>query len=319
MSGRNRGPPLPMKNLSHGRLPPMGHEPPFGRNMGPRPPHPALLEEMRESQFGMGGPRSLPPHPAILEDRLGIQLEEIQGLLVDNQRVAATHVALKQELEAAHHELQRMNHISNSFHRERDMQMREICDKAAKMEMDLRAADAMKADFMRVQADIKELTVARQELMAQLQAMNQDMSRASADVQQVPALKAEIEHMRQEVERAKAAIEYEKKVYADSYEQGQSMQSNLVSMARELEKLRAEIANAEKRARAAAAVGNPAAAGYNAQYGIPEAGYAPQNPYPVGYGVNPAQAGAENYPQYVPGPGNWAAYNNMQQHGQGHR
>lgn len=37
------------------------------------------------------------------------------------------------------------------------------------------------------------------------------------------------------------------------------MQSNLVSMARELEKLRAEIANAEKRARAAAAaaVGNP--------------------------------------------------------------
>lgn len=35
------------------------------------------------------------------------------------------------------------------------------------------------------------------------------------------------------------------------------MQSNLVSMARELEKLRAEVANAEKRARAAAAVGNP--------------------------------------------------------------
>ena len=55
----------------------------------------------------------------------------------------------------------------------------------------------------------------------------------------------------------RAAIEYEKKVYADSYEQGQQMQSNLVSMARELEKLRAEVANAEKRARAAAAVGNP--------------------------------------------------------------
>lgn len=55
----------------------------------------------------------------------------------------------------------------------------------------------------------------------------------------------------------RAAIEYEKKVYADSYEQGQAMQSNLLSMARELEKLRAEVANAEKRARAAAAVGNP--------------------------------------------------------------
>lgn len=35
------------------------------------------------------------------------------------------------------------------------------------------------------------------------------------------------------------------------------MEKKLVGMAREMEKLRAEIANAEKRARAAAAVGNP--------------------------------------------------------------
>lgn len=35
------------------------------------------------------------------------------------------------------------------------------------------------------------------------------------------------------------------------------MEKKLISMARELEKLRAEMANAEKRARAAAAVGNP--------------------------------------------------------------
>lgn len=55
----------------------------------------------------------------------------------------------------------------------------------------------------------------------------------------------------------RAAIEYEKKGYAENYEHGQVMENKLVSMARELEKLRAEIANAEKRARAAAAVGNP--------------------------------------------------------------
>ena len=55
----------------------------------------------------------------------------------------------------------------------------------------------------------------------------------------------------------RAAIEYEKKGYAENYEHGQAMEKKLLSMARELEKLRAEIANAEKRARAAAAVGNP--------------------------------------------------------------
>lgn len=55
----------------------------------------------------------------------------------------------------------------------------------------------------------------------------------------------------------RSAIEYEKKGYAENYEHGQVMERNLVSMARELEKLRAEIANAEKRAHAATAVGNP--------------------------------------------------------------
>lgn len=203
MSGRNQGPPLPMKNMPHGRMSLPPHEPPYGRNLGPMP-HPALLEEMREreSHFGMG-PRSLPPHPAILEERLGVQLQEIQGLLLDNQRVAATHVALKQELEAVHYELQRLSHYADSFHAEKDMQMRELFDKSTKLEMDLKAADGMKAELLRVQSDIKELTVVRQDLMAKVQAMNQDLARASGDLQQVPALKAEIEHMRQEVDRAK--------------------------------------------------------------------------------------------------------------------
>ena len=55
----------------------------------------------------------------------------------------------------------------------------------------------------------------------------------------------------------RAAIEYEKKGYAENFEHGRMMEKKLVSMARELEKLRAEMANAEKRARAAVPVGNP--------------------------------------------------------------
>jgi hypothetical protein len=45
------------------------------------------------------------------------------------------------------------------------------------------------------------------------------------------------------------AFEYEKKANAEQLEQRQAMEKNLVDMARELEKLRAEAANAEKRAR----------------------------------------------------------------------
>lgn len=45
------------------------------------------------------------------------------------------------------------------------------------------------------------------------------------------------------------AFEYEKKANAEQLEQRQAMEKNLVDMARDLEKLRAEATNAEKRAR----------------------------------------------------------------------
>lgn len=318
MSGRNRGPPLPMKGAPHAGVTPI-YEPPFGRNLGPMPHH-ALLEEMREAQFGMG-PRQLPPHPAIIEERLAAQHQDIQGLLVDNQRLAATHVALKQELEAAQHELQQTDRFARNFLMEKDMQMRELYEKSAKMEHDLHGVEGMRAELMQFHADIKELTATRQKLTAQVQAMTQDLARANADLQQVPALKSEIEGLRQELQHARAAIEHEKKGHAENYEHGQVMEKNLLSMARELEKLRAEMANAEKRARAAAAVGNPNP-GYNTNYGNAEANYA-GNSYPASYGMssmnqmNPVQPGAEGYPQYGPGPGSWGSYD--MQRTQGHR
>jgi hypothetical protein len=202
MSGRNRGgPPLPMKGGPHAGLPPAVHEPPFGRGLGPIP-HPALLEEMRESTFGMG-PRSLPPHPAIIQDRLDAQYQDLQGLLVDNQRLAATHVALKQELEATQHELQRMGHIADSLRAEKDVRMRELYEKSVQLEVDLRGVEAMRGELHQVRADIKEFSVTRQELTGQVQAMTQDLARLTTDLQQAPALRAEIETMKQELQRAK--------------------------------------------------------------------------------------------------------------------
>ncbi|KAK6934108.1 hypothetical protein RJ641_034263 [Dillenia turbinata] len=315
MAGRNRAPQLPMKGGAPRGLPPPVHEHPFARGVVPMPPHPVLLEEMREPQFAIGRGPPLPPHhPAIIEERLAAQHQEIQALLVDNQRLAATHVALKQELEVAQYELQRTAHVAGSLQAEKDMQMRELFDKSIKLEVDLRGVEAMRAELMQVRTDIKELTSTRQELNGQVQAMTQDLNRASSDLQQVPALKAEIEGMKQELQRARAAIEYEKKGYAENYEHGKVMENNLISMARELEKLRAEFANVEKRARAAAAVGNQ---GYSGNYGNADAAYG-GNPYPAAYGMNPAQSGTEGYPPYGPGPGSWGSYD-MQRAAQGHR
>lgn len=51
----------------------------------------------------------------------------------------------------------------------------------------------------------------------------------------------------------RAAIEYEKKTRVSNLEQRQAIEKHMVFMAHTLEKLHAELVNAEKRARAAAA------------------------------------------------------------------
>ena len=208
MSGRNRGPPsLQMKGLPHAGLLPPVHESPYARGLGQMPPHPALLDEIRETQFGLG-PRGLPPHPAIFEERLSAQLQEIQGLLADNQRLAATHVALKQELEAAQHELLRMAHYADSLRAEKDVQMREMYEKSVRLEVDLRGVEAMRAELVKVNADIKQLNAVRQDLTGQVQVMNQDLARLTGELQQAPALKAEIENVKQELQRARCQFAF---------------------------------------------------------------------------------------------------------------
>ncbi|KAF2314448.1 hypothetical protein GH714_026553 [Hevea brasiliensis] len=157
-SGRNRGPPFPLKGLPHAGLPPAIHEPHFGRGLGTFRPHPVLLEEKREIQYRID-PRQLPSHPATMEERLAAQNQNIQGLLADNQRLAATHVALKHELEAAQHELQWMTHFADSLHVEKDMQRRELHEKSLKLEADLRKVEAMHGELHHIFADIRTLVM----------------------------------------------------------------------------------------------------------------------------------------------------------------
>ncbi|XP_028547966.1 protein FLX-like 1 isoform X2 [Dendrobium catenatum] len=213
--------------------------------------HPVISDGMRDGSppfnGGFRGSRLLPQ--AWIEEQLADQYHEIQGLLLDNQRLTATHVALEQELAVLHHELRRISHAAGSMQAERDAEFRE-------MNAELSAADAMRAELMQVQGEIEKLNAARNDLTAKVQMLTQDMEMASAELQRALAIKAEIEAMKQEVQRNRDAIEYEKKEYADNYEQGQLLEKNLILMARKVEKLRLEVANAEKRAGEGEAAGN---------------------------------------------------------------
>lgn len=326
--GRGHHPPPP--SLHHHRLPPPHHlddfrEPPLlpphhrlddfrEPHHLPPPHHHHHLDEFGEPPrhhvfAGHGGGAGPPPAPhvvAALEERLGAEIEEAHVLLGQNQRLAATHVALVQEVSAVRHELGRTARGLAAAQEEGELRLREVYERSMKMEAELRAVEEMRAELAQVRLDIQKLGAARQELMGQVQGFTQDLARSAVDLQQVAALKAEIQEIRHETQHLRSGIEVEKKGYAESYEQGQEMQKKLISVASEVEKLRAE---AEKRSRAAVSGGNQV---YVGGYGNPKAAYA-ANPYNAGYNINqphPQANTADSGSQFGPGSTHapWGAY-----------
>lgn len=283
---------------ARGRIPPhvlAGARGPMGGPVGLRA-GPGFGPGMRQLGPGMD---VLPPSPALVEEKLATQHAEIQRLLTENQRLAATHVALRQELAAAQQEVQRLQQVLTGVQADKEQQFRALAEKSAKMEADLRALEPLKVELQRAQADAQKLLANRQELSAQVQQLTQEMHRIRVDAQQAPTMKAEIDTLRQEVQRARTAFEFEKKANTELLEQRGAMEKNLVSMAREVEKLRAELTNSEKKARAA---------GYGGGYG-PDSAYSSFPSYGDAYGMNQIGAAADNGATFGAGAvPTWGAY-----------
>ncbi|KAH7301802.1 hypothetical protein KP509_23G044000 [Ceratopteris richardii] len=275
---------------------------PVGVAGGPRP---------GVGNFGLGirpGFDGLPPTAAAVEEKLAIQHAEIQRLITENQRLAATHVALRQELAAAQQEVQRLQQVVAGVQTEREQQYRGIAEKSARMEAELRSLEPLKMDLQKAQADAQKLFVSRQELSGQVQQLTQELHRSKTDAQQMPSLKAEVETFRKEIQHIRTAFEYEKKANTELLEQRSAMEKNIVSMAREVEKLRAELATMEKKARS----------GYGGGYG-PEAAYSSVPSYADGYGMGQMGSAVDGGVSFgAGGLTSWGAYEAAQRGGVPH-
>ncbi|KAL8223621.1 hypothetical protein R6Q57_019096 [Mikania cordata] len=248
-----------------------------GRNRYPR--------EAYESRHGYlpGGPpsrapihRPMPPHPAILEEELEIQHHEIQRLLGENRRLVEDRIALQRELGAAKEELRQMNIAIADIQEQDEMHSRKLIENALKLEADLQATEPLKNEAAQLHAEVKRLNSIRHDLSGQVQNLKKELAILQTDNKQLPALRAEHEKILEELLHARAAIDYEKKGGIELMEQRQAMEKNLVSMAREVEKLRAELATG---------VGSWGAGGsYGMKYGSSDDLFPP--PYGAGYGVH---------------------------------
>ncbi|KAK9755949.1 hypothetical protein RND81_01G061700 [Saponaria officinalis] len=227
------------------------------------------------TEYIVPGPilRAPPHHPAILEEEIQIQRSEMRKLLDDNRRLAEDRVALQRELGAAREEIHHMNRAISDIRSEQELHSRDLIEKGLKLEADLRASEGFKKDAVQLRSEVQKLEKIRQELVAQAQSFSKDLAKLKADNQQIPRLKAEIDGLQQELMHTRAGIDYEKKAKLGLMEQRQAMENNLISMARELEKLKAELTSSSAR---------PWAAGgsYEMKLNSPEGG----GGYPAHYG-----------------------------------
>eukprot|EP00250_Pteridium_aquilinum_P001901 c1210_g1_i1 orf=212-1039(+) len=235
---------------------------------------------------------------ALLEQKVLMQHDEIQKLLSENQRLATMHVALRQELAVTQQDFHRVQQAFSALQMEKEQQTRALTEKAVKFEADARATDSLKTELENAKAGAHKLLALRNELTTQVTQLTQDLQKARNDVQQVPTMKVEMEALRDEIQRARAAFEYEKKANAELLEQRGVMEKNLVSMAREMEKLRAELTNADMKARVGSYGGG--------SYSMPESGYPPVASYGDAYGLSQMR-GASDSAALGPGAA-WGAY-----------
>ncbi|GAB2274271.1 hypothetical protein Dimus_009037 [Dionaea muscipula] len=296
MAGRNHLQPSRLVELREVPLP-RGHPPPS-----------ILIEDPRLR-------RVPPPAAIIIEERISAHQREIQALLIDNQHLAATHVALKQDLSLVQQELRHLAAAAQEVKNERDAEVRQVYERSLKFEAEVRVIEALKAELREVRNDVEKLTAIKQELTAKSKAINADLARAKSELQDLPEIKGQIEAMRQELQKGRAAVEFEKKTHAANLEQGRAMERNMVSMAGEIDKLRAELANAEKRARAAAAAAaaaNPSPA-FVPSYGNPGMAYGGSS-YSAQYGTHQVEVITHPAAQYGLGAGGHGSFDMQQAH-----
>ncbi|XP_047332765.1 protein FLC EXPRESSOR-like [Impatiens glandulifera] len=209
----------------------------------------------------------------VIDERIAAQQREIQTLLVDNQRIAASHFALRQELSAAQKDYHMLLTVASDVQRERDTQVRELYERSIMMEAELRSMNAHKGELSNVEAEIQKLSSVKQELTEKLEAVHGELSRlrVRSDFKERVEISEEIEAVRREILQGRLAIEQEKKNCAINLRQRNIMEKHMFSVARQIVELQSKLANAEKRARDAAAAPDP---GYGASHGSHELAYA---------------------------------------------
>uniref|UniRef100_A0A453K6B5 Protein FLX-like 3 n=1 Tax=Aegilops tauschii subsp. strangulata TaxID=200361 RepID=A0A453K6B5_AEGTS len=213
---------------------------PAGRVIEDRRAYP----EIHERPLMRVAPRS---HPDVLEEEIQLHKVDFRRLMADRHALAEERMELHRELQAGKEEVCHLNMIIAEINAKKEAYISELVDKRRKLEAELRSNEPLRDEVVHLRGEIEKLLAVRKELSAKAASLMQELSRERSDKQQLPMLKAEIEGLQLELTHARNACELEQKGNFELVEQRKAMEKSMISMAQEIQQMRAELANFDGR------------------------------------------------------------------------
>ena len=112
-------------------------------------------------------------------------------------------MALKQELTIALQDLRHFSKVASTIKADRDAEIREVYEKAVRMENEVRIVDEMSGELEIVNSDVGKLCLERKELNEKFEEVTRELVALGGKKEQVSAVKMEIDALRKEVQKGR--------------------------------------------------------------------------------------------------------------------
>ncbi|PWZ39487.1 hypothetical protein Zm00014a_033681 [Zea mays] len=219
------------------------HDDPRGYREAPPPPlaRTRLLSPRRLEAPPPPLARTRLLSPRHLDEELSSRHAEMRRIRGDNQRLADEIVSLRQTMPRLKEDLQVSSQAVPKLRAEKELESRELTQRNLKLEAELRALEPLRQDALHLRSEASKLQSLKQELAAKVQGLSKELEHQKSESQKMTAMVAERDALCQELLQARANLEFEKKAKPELTAQVQAMEKDLVAMAQEAEKLRADI------------------------------------------------------------------------------
>ncbi|XP_010536958.1 PREDICTED: protein FLX-like 4 isoform X3 [Tarenaya hassleriana] len=182
-------------------------------------------------------------HPELLENKIASQAAEIDQLSVDNRKLAASHVVLRDDLITAEHEVQGLRAHIRGIETESDIQVRVTLEKISKMEAVVKNGENIRRELQLAHLEAQRLLREREELVSRVHSASEELKKRRSDASCLKELGDELESLKDEHLRLRERFEKGKGVNVEQVSELRAMEDDIIRAVKEIESLRSDILN----------------------------------------------------------------------------